>query len=101
MWWDQSGYDWPLFAWARFHYFCKSRLKAFGPDLGDPVYRKLAGSRGRRPQELILEGSSRHRPAEEIALPFLASHAHQQIGRGAVLDTFGDHRQAELLAEAD
>ena len=33
----------------------------------------------------------RHRPSEEIALPFLASHAHQEVGGGAVFDAFGNH----------
>ncbi|QWG14807.1 BamA/TamA family outer membrane protein [Bradyrhizobium sediminis] len=52
-------------------------------------------------EELLLERLGRHRPTEEIALPLFASHAGEQIGDGAVFDAFCDHRQAQLLAQAD
>ena len=39
-------------------------------------------------RELAIEGCRRHRPAEEIALPLLATHAHQKIGGRPV---FGDN----------
>ena len=50
-------------------------------------------------QEPAFECLRRHRPAEEIALPLLASHAHQEIGGCTVLDAFRDHRQTELRPE--
>ncbi|OKO85950.1 hypothetical protein AC630_04340 [Bradyrhizobium sp. AS23.2] len=34
-----------------------------------------------------------HRTAEEITLPFLASHADEEIGRGAILDSLGHDRR--------
>src|SRR5258708_27253838 len=52
-------------------------------------------------EELAFEVSRWHRPAEEIALALFAAHADQQVGGGPVLDAFGDHRQSQLLAEAD
>ena len=54
-----------------------------------------------RGKELRLELARRHRLAEEIALPFLASHAEQEVGDGAAFDAFGDDGQAELPAQAD
>src|SRR4051795_1416234 len=52
-------------------------------------------------EELPLECFRRHRTAEEIALAFLASHAHQEVGRSAILDALGHDCQSELFAEAD
>src|SRR5262245_34570665 len=54
-----------------------------------------------RQQEPAFKICNRHWAAEEVALPFLASQAQQEIGGRAILDPLRDHRQAELLAEAD
>ena len=40
-------------------------------------------------------------PAEEIALSLFAAHPDQEVGRGAVLNAFGDDGQAQLLAKPD
>src|SRR5882757_9158983 len=49
-----------------------------------------------RDEELGLDLPRRHRLAEEIALPFLASHADQLVGDGAALDALGDDGQTKL-----
>src|SRR5206468_8089726 len=64
----------------------------------------LSGSAGRfalSAQELLFERAGRHWAAEEIALPFLAFHADQEVGGGAVLDPFGHDGEAKLPAEAN
>jgi hypothetical protein len=43
-------------------------------------------------QELLLEFRSRHGVSEIIPLAFFAASALQQIGRGTVLDAFGNDR---------
>src|SRR5262245_6435467 len=54
-----------------------------------------------RQQEAALEIRDRHRAAEKVALALFASQAKQEIRGRPILDAFRDHRQAELLAEAD
>src|SRR5712671_5376925 len=51
-------------------------------------------------QEALSKFRGRHGAAKIISLPLLAPEARQQIGCGAVLDAFGDDRQAQHLTQA-
>ncbi len=52
-------------------------------------------------EEFGLELACRHRPSEEIALSLFAAHPDQEVGRGPILNAFGDDGEAQLLAKPD
>lgn len=57
--------------------------------------RQLKSRDGPTRQKQLFEFRRGKRPAEVIALPFVAAHALEAIGRFEVLDTFGDDGEAE------